>query len=87
MDTVMMMRPEDHDVVSPRPSATKMTTIQIPITDIERDHLAIQEQHKEASQLLEVIGTILDGIDDTVNNLENDSNLLPNGPSSQAESF
>ena len=68
-----MMRPE-----SP-PSELKRTLEMIPQSDLERETMTKKEQHDMASQLLDTIGDILDGIDDTIENLENDSKLLPNG--------
>jgi hypothetical protein len=69
-----MMRPE-----SPPTDNLKRTLEMIPQTDLERETMTKKEQHDMASQLLEAIGDILDGVDDTIENLENDSKLLPNG--------
>jgi hypothetical protein len=55
---------------SPQPAVLLMS-------DLERDQLAIQEQRDMAEQLLDTIGSVLDGADDTLDHLENDSKLLP----------
>eukprot|EP00529_Nitzschia_sp_RCC80_P012560 CAMPEP_0113447986 /NCGR_PEP_ID=MMETSP0014_2-20120614/4526_1 /TAXON_ID=2857 /ORGANISM="Nitzschia sp." /LENGTH=581 /DNA_ID=CAMNT_0000339169 /DNA_START=94 /DNA_END=1839 /DNA_ORIENTATION=+ /assembly_acc=CAM_ASM_000159 len=47
------------------------------MSDLERDRHALEEQHDFASQLLDRIGDVLDGVDDVVTNLEDDSQLLP----------
>ncbi|KAL3913366.1 MAG: hypothetical protein SGARI_000692 [Bacillariaceae sp.] len=59
-----MMRPE---------SPTKILS-----TDLDRDRHALQAQHNQAEQLLDMLGHVLDGADDTLGNLEKDPELLPN---------
>ncbi|KAL3921785.1 MAG: hypothetical protein SGILL_002563, partial [Bacillariaceae sp.] len=48
------------------------------LSDLERDNCALQEQHNQAGQLLDMLGHVLDGADDTLGNLEKDPELLPN---------
>mmetsp|Transcript_7380 Transcript_7380/g.11669 ORF Transcript_7380/g.11669 Transcript_7380/m.11669 type:complete len:454 (-) Transcript_7380:139-1500(-) len=67
-----MMRPD-----SPVEQLQHRSSSVVPLSDLERDNLALQEQHDMAAQLLDTIGHVLDGADDTLENLENDSNLLP----------
>ncbi|KAG7342383.1 hypothetical protein IV203_007476 [Nitzschia inconspicua] len=72
-----MMRAESP--VEPLQSLSLMTSSSssVPLTDRERDNQALQQQHDTAAQLLGMIGHVLDGADETLENLENDPELLP----------
>jgi hypothetical protein len=48
------------------------------VSDLDRDRHALQAQHHQAKQLLDMLGHVLDGVDDTLGNLEKDPELLPN---------
>lgn len=47
------------------------------MSDLDRDRLALKQQHDTASHILDAIGHVLDQVDGTVTNLEDDSQLLP----------
>ncbi|KAG7363559.1 hypothetical protein IV203_026920 [Nitzschia inconspicua] len=72
-----MMRAESP--VEPLQSLSLKTSssTSVPLTDRELDNQALQQQHDTAAQLLNMIGHVLDGADETLENLENDPELLP----------
>jgi phosphate uptake regulator len=74
---ITMMRadsPVEHLNITNHSSPTSTT---IPQSDIERDNRSLQQQHDMASQLLDMLGDVLDGADETIENLEKDPQLLP----------
>jgi hypothetical protein len=73
-----MMRPDD----SPGGNALLFSQQnqhyrQLLLSDRDRDRLSIQREHDRAVQLLDVVGTALDGADRTLDQLEADPDLLP----------
>lgn len=49
----------------------------VPLSDLDHDQRAIQEQRDMAAPFLNMLGHVLDGADDLIGNLERDPTLLP----------
>lgn len=74
-----MMRSDDSPAaVAAAESSSSSHHRYLILSDRDRDHLALQEQHNTAVQLLGVIDNLLRGADGTLGRLEADSDLLPN---------